>query len=110
MPQMHLKSLRHLQDFAASLWLLFTGKGLLAQQFSDQPQGIDLFLQAFQFGFFSTEDFHGVLHGLSLMDTLRGQRSLWNVTEVRGNCRLAARRLSAKINLLVLDFRPICTP
>lgn len=45
--------LRHLQDFAASLRFLFCGKSLLAQQFPHQSQGIDFFLQAFQFGFFA---------------------------------------------------------
>ena len=54
--------LRHLQDFALSLRLLLACQSLLAQQFANQPQGIDLFLQPFQFGFFATEDFHGILH------------------------------------------------
>ena len=45
--------LRHLQDFAASLRLLLPRKRLLAQQFPNQTERIDLFLQAFQFGFFS---------------------------------------------------------
>jgi hypothetical protein len=51
-----------LQDFAASLWFLLACKGLLAQQFPNQTQGVNLFLQAFQFGFFAAKDFHGILH------------------------------------------------
>jgi hypothetical protein len=52
----------HLQDLAAILWLLLACKSLLAQQLPNQTQGINLFLQAFQFGFFATKYFHGVLH------------------------------------------------
>ena len=47
-------ALRHLQDFAASLCLLLARKGLLAQQFANETKGINFFLQAFQFCFFST--------------------------------------------------------
>lgn len=54
--------LRHLQDLAASFRLLLACERLLMQQFPHQTQGIDLFLQAFQFCFFSTKHFHGVLH------------------------------------------------
>jgi len=54
--------LRHLQDFAANLCFLLACKSLFAQQFADQSQGINFFLEAFEFGFFASEYFHGVLH------------------------------------------------
>ena len=48
-----MRRLRHLQDLATRLRFRCRGKSLLAQQFSDESKGIDLFLQAFQFGFFA---------------------------------------------------------
>lgn len=100
-----MRRLRHLQDLATRLRFRCRGKSLLAQQFSDESKGIDLFLQAFQFGFFAAKYFHGILHGSASVTNLRSPAVLRNMTEVRGIAAYEGIHELSRVTRCVVDFR-----